>query len=206
MVDSHWVDQRLKFLSVHFSQVMQTWKLFEPTLLIYAGLESGEDEDLEAITTLLAGTLKLELHPSVTYEWGLRLDPDVAGQIRQKSGLRSHIQIPLFYVGKPEALGAILAHELTHEALAQEKLEGNNLEELELLTDLTSLVLGLGKLVLNGTLIEVGEQTGQSNSLGYLKPELKVYAYKKIIRQHRIPEQIAFLNLNQQAQFLLRTK
>jgi hypothetical protein len=80
------------------------------------------------------------------------MKPEAAGQIRFNRGLRSHIQIPLFYVGKPHALGAILAHELSHEVLTEESITDDSIDELEMLTDLTSIALGLGMLVLNGTI------------------------------------------------------
>jgi hypothetical protein len=204
MMDTAWVDQHLELLSKYFNQVMKSWRLFEPASQFYTKLESGEDQDLEAIAEELAVYLRLEPHPIVTYEWGLKFNPEVAGQIQLKSGLRSHIQIPLFYVGKPEALGAILAHELSHEVIAQEKITCESLDELENLTDLVSLVLGLGKLILNGTIIEVGAQTGEGQSLGYLRPELKVYAYNKVNQQHRVSEQTISSNLTQQALYILK--
>jgi hypothetical protein len=207
-MDATWIDQRLAYLSHHFIPVTQSWTLFNPTPQFYARLESGEDDDLVYASEQLACHLKLASHPSVTYEWGLRLDPQIAGQIQLKRGLqsRSHIQIPLFCVGKPEALGAILAHELSHEAVAQEQLVCANLEELEYLTDLTSLVLGLGKLVLNGIDIEVGIQTGEVQSLGYLKPELKAYAYEKVKQLHQVSDKTAYSNLTKLALSILTIK
>lgn len=207
-MDAAWIDLNVDYLSRHFAPVMQSWTLFDPTPEFYARLESGEEDDLEAASEQLACHLKLASPPSVVYEWGLRLDPKIAGQIQLKSEpqSRSHIRIPLFYVGKPEALGAILAHELSHQAIAQEQIVCASLEELESLTDLASLALGLGKLVLNGIDIEVGVHTGETQSLGYLSPELKVYAYQKVNQLHQVSNNTALSNLTKQALSILVMK
>ncbi len=48
------------------------------------------------------------------------MKPEAAGQIQLSAGMRSHIRIPLFQVGNPYALGGIIAHKLSHQALAAE--------------------------------------------------------------------------------------
>jgi hypothetical protein len=148
-MDSLWVDQNLDRVNGLFTKRMRSWGLFAPTHQFYESLASGEDRSLENSVDQISSHLQLRLPPSVTYEWGLKLSPQIAGQI-SLGGTRSHIQIPLFYAGRPDALGAILAHELTHEAIAQEQIKFASIEELEQMTDLSAIALGLGKLILNG--------------------------------------------------------
>ncbi len=127
------------------------------------------------------------------------MKPEAAGQIRMSRGRRSHIQIPFFYVGKPRALGAILAHELSHEFLAQMGIWLESLEENERLTDLASIAAGLGKLVMNGSVAEAGYATGHMEILGYLRLDEKAYAYWQTSNQHSIPTQRAKEHLTSEA-------
>jgi hypothetical protein len=196
----------LKILSARIeSSKRSTWTVFEPTLTFYRRLESGDDNDLEMAADEIGRHLEILTLPYVTYEWGLKMKPEVAGQIKYGGGLRSQIQIPLYYVGKPDALGGILAHELTHEFLALQNIKSTNMDETEPLTDLTSIALGLGKLVLNGTVSALLPSTGESHILGYLSPELKVYAFMQVNQQHKIPKEKLTENFTENALKLLRT-
>lgn len=132
------------------------------------------------------------------------MKPEVAGQIKYGSGLRSHVEIPLFYVGKPHALGGILAHELTHEFLISQDIKSTDVNENEQLTDLASIGLGLGKLILNGTVSTLVPSTGERQVLGYLTAELKAYAYQKVNKQHRISDTVAKENLTDVALLILK--
>jgi hypothetical protein len=199
-MDSLWVDQNLDRVNGLFTKRMRSWGLFAPTHQFYESLASGEDRSLENSVDQISSHLQLRLPPSVTYEWGLKLSPQIAGQI-SLGGTRSHIQIPLFYAGRPDALGAILAHELTHEAIAQEQIKFASIEELEQMTDLSAIALGLGKLILNGTVIELWEEIGDTESLGYLEKDKRIYAYIRANAFHGITEQeaVSFLNPASQA-------
>ena len=149
-LDIAWVDNRLKLLSYHLEAHTQSkWDLFEPTTTFYAALESGEDTDLTVAVSQLCGHIGLHSCPSVSYEWGLKLPVGTAGRFTSHSTATS-IAIPLFYVGRPAALGAILAHEIAHAYLFTRPFPEAWGEECEPLTDLTSVYLGLGKAVLNG--------------------------------------------------------
>jgi hypothetical protein len=199
-MNAAWIDTWLPVLNDRIKvQARGAWSLFDPTTEFYAKLESGDEDDLEAATLETAGHISLREAPTVTYEWGLKMKPEAAGQIRMSKGRRSHIQIPLFYVGKPHALGAILAHELSHEFLAQIGVWHENLEENERLTDLASIAIGLGKLVLNGSVAEAGFATGYKEILGYLTLHQKIYAYWQISKQHSIPIERAKEHLTDEA-------
>ena len=205
-MDKEWVDKYLKVLTLQMERVRRIkWALFEPTPSFYEKLESGDDNDLEEAATAIGRHMELSVIPSITYEWGLKMKPEAAGQIRYMGSLRSQIQIPLFYVGKPLALGAILAHELTHEFLFSKGIMCTSEDELEQLTDLTSIAVGLGKLVLNGTFTEMVPSMGEGHTLGYLSPDLKAYAAKQVNQQHAIPNANAMEYLTENALRLLKT-
>lgn len=200
-----WADHWMQVISSHQRYKKRTMSiLFEPTPALYKKLESGDDSDLETVAIEMCKYLELNNAPAVVYEWGLKMKPEVAGQIRYSGSTRSQIQIPLFYVGKPHELGAILAHELTHEFLACEGITCDNVDELEQLTDLASISIGLGKLVLNGTVSILVPSTGEHHVLGYLTPELKAYTYQKINKQYKIRNVAAKEHLTENALRILK--
>lgn len=195
-MNREWVNHWLEILSLHIKSSRRSkWTVFEPTPYFYTRLESGDDDDLEVVANEIGRHLEILILPYLAYEWGLKIKQEAAGQIKVRSGLRSHVQIPLFYVGKPHALGGILAHELTHEFLISQEIGSIDTNENEQLTDLASIALGLGKLVLNGTVSILFPSTGEKQILGYLAPELKAFAYRKVNEQHRISDAVAKENL-----------
>ncbi|MGA7076625.1 MAG: hypothetical protein WBZ42_08815 [Halobacteriota archaeon] len=200
MVDKTWVDQWLNVLSAHITKKSR-WALFEPSQEFYEKLETGEDEDLEIAGAEIGRHVELGSLPSMTYQWGITMDPNVGGQIWQKGGTlqNSHIEIPLFYVGKPFAIGAIVAHELTHHFLHNERLVLPDKVENEQFTDLASIALGLGKLVLNGTVSDHFQTAREYFILGYLSSELKAYAYRQVNEQRGISTSEAHEQLNTEA-------
>jgi hypothetical protein len=122
-----------------------------------------------------------------------------AGRIHIKSADSSKIQIPLFYVGKPFALGAILAHELTHQLLALHGIWDKNEAENEQLTDAASFMAGLGKLVLNGSISEIAAETGETELLGYLDLPARIDLYNRIADYHAIQDSVRAANLTPSA-------
>ena len=162
------------------------WGLFEPSDTFYSKLLSGETADLYEAAKALADHLGIPPLRSVSYEWGLVMPTNVAGRIHIHSVAESRIQIPLFYVGKPHPLGAILAHELSHQLLAIHGISCEEENENEQLTDAASIVAGLGKVVLNGTITELAEATGETQLLGYLDPDTKINLYARVNFIHNI--------------------
>lgn len=204
-MNKKWADHWIAVLSLHPGTTRRgKWAFFEPTPILYKKLESGDDSDLEAVVLEIGKYLELNKLPSVIYEWGLKMKPEVAGQIRYMGSVRSQIQIPLFYVGKPHEIGAILAHELTHEFLACEAITCDNADELEQLTDLASIAIGLGKLILNGTVSIMVPSTGESHTLGYLSTELKAYTYRKVYQKHKISDKASTEYLTENALRILK--
>jgi len=199
-MNREWVDEKLEMLALKLSDfnvasVDLRKFFFEPTEDVYKKLASGYESDLQYVASSIATHLRIILVPTVKYDWGLKMEPEVAGQIRSAIYL-PYIQIPFFYVGKKHSLGGILAHELTHALLYSRGISLEDSNENEPFTDLTAVFVGLGKLLLNGALDEGG-------GLGYLSPDLIAYSIKKVCRLHAIDVQAALGNLTSEARGLV---
>ena len=179
------------------------WSLFEPSSQFYSMLESGEDADLVAAAKAISAHMGIPSLRLVSYEWGLLMPASVAGRIHIQTG---KIQIPMFYVGKPLALGAILAHELSHQLLAIHHIWAENEQANEQLTDAASIIAGLGKLVLNGSISEITDGSGEAELLGYLDLPTRVEIYSKVANLHGISDNLRVSFLTAGAIDLLRTK
>lgn len=175
------------------------WQLFDPIDSFYSSLLSGEDSDLYHAVKILAEHIKTVPVRSVSYEWGLTMPGSMAGRIHLHSEAGSRIQVPLFYVGKPLPLAAILAHELSHQLLAQNGIWLRDENENEQLTDAASIIAGLGKVVLNGTVTELAEATGETQFLGYLEPQMRIDLYTRVNSIHGIPASVAKKHLTNAA-------
>lgn len=198
-LNTAWVDNRLNLLSQNLGALVPgKWELFDPTPKFYVALESGDDNDLEVGTSELCKHIGLYPCPSVSYEWGLKLPIGAAG-IFSRQSTSAHINIPLFYAGRPAALGAILAHELTHAYLFQHPFSEAMGDECEPLTDLTAIYLGLGKAVLNGIHVITRQGSGEGHALGYLGADLTAYSFKKVLDICHIDYKITHKNLNESA-------
>lgn len=147
--------------------------------------------------------MELPQIPLANYEWGLKMKHGTAGRIKLQTDEASIIQIPLLYAGRPQAIGGILAHELTHQFLASMDIVAADKTETEPLTDLAAFPLGLGKLVMNGTITVFEPQKGDCRVLGYLSPELCVYAYNQVNQYFSVPDNAIREYLTQDALFRL---
>lgn len=194
-MNKKWIDEKLKLLSSSIvNYKFHDAFLFEPTNSVYSKLESGFDQDLQCIANTISNHLELDFTPDCIYEWGLKMAPEVAGQISCAPSLH-YIQIPFFYAGKKYAVGNILAHEVTHSFLFSKGIIINDAEENEMFTDLATVYLGLGKFLLNGLLVRNEKNMNEVHVLGYLSPELIYYAYKLVCESRDIDNMIAINNL-----------
>jgi hypothetical protein len=167
--DREWVRRQLSRLASVYDAKWR-WQLFEPSSDLYMLLENGEDETLQAVVDRIVRHLHLPAAPTARYEWGLRMVPEAAGDIRigcDAPGV-SLIRVPFFHVGRPYAVGSILAHELSHQLNAVDGIWESGREENERLTDLSAIGAGLGKLVLNGMSAQACDIPGTAFRLGYL--------------------------------------
>ena len=199
-MNREWIDDKLNMLDLKLRDFSATSVdsrkfFFEPTEDVYKKLESGDEKHLQYVASSIATHLRIMSIPTVRYDWGLKMEPEVAGQIRSDY-YSAYIQIPFFYVGKKYPLGGILAHELTHHLLYSRHISLVDSNENELFTDLTAVFVGLGKLLLNGTLDEGG-------GLGYLSPDMIAYCLKKMCSAHTVDVETALENLTSEARGLI---
>jgi len=203
-VDRKWVDAQLSGLEPKLAlTALASSNVFEPDAGFYRLLESGLDDELSAASAGVASHLKLQPAPSVAYEWGIKMRPEHAGTITLRATTPGVVVIPMAYVGRPWALGAILAHELTHQFMFFAGLRLPDPVDDEPLTDLVSIAVGLGKLVLNGAIVEKGLGTYEATMLGYMPAELKAYAYVEVCRMRSVEPSVVRESLNESALGLL---
>ena len=206
-MNKKWVDEKFEvlFLKLGIFKPNPDHFYFEPTGEFYKKLDSGDESDLRDLTKEIAEHLEIATIPTVRYDWGLKMDPEVAGEIKVASPAR-YIRIPFFYVGKKHAVGAVLAHEITHAFLIFKQIFLENPDENEMFTDLAAVFIGLGKLLLNGIVLTEDKYTDQGHMLGYLSPELIAYCYEKANSYRSIDREIAMKNLIPTAQSSISIK
>lgn len=188
-LDKDWIDKKLDLLSLKLKDsIVNSNEFFlEPDEGIYQRLESGDENDLKYVAEEIRKHIGVPLAPTVRYEWGLKMEPEIAGRIKGASQVPL-IQIPFFYVGKKYAVGGILAHEMTHALLYQKGICLDDPNENEAFTDLTAVFVGLGKFLLNGYI-------GEDYVLGYLSLELIAYCHQKVSASRLIDRDTAMKNL-----------
>jgi hypothetical protein len=202
-----WIDEKLRLLSTviaDFHTRPQNF-FFEPTQRVYEKLESGNDEDLQVIASQIAKHIGIVPTPITKYDWGIKMGLETAGRFSITRSLKA-IQIPFFYVGKKYTIGAILAHEITHAFLAYRGIILKNSNENEMFTDLTTIYIGLGKLILNGCIARENQFNNSEDEfcmLGYLAPQLYAYGYRAICSKNLIDNNSILENLNPIAKRLI---
>ena len=121
---------------------------------------------------------------------------NVAGHVELKHGDNEvYIEISDDLLGFNESVLATLAHEITHKYLHINNIEFVNEYENEVLTDITAVFLGLGKLMLNGCeckqvrkekSINGTQTTTETKEVGYLKREQLAFVYRLICAMRKI--------------------
>jgi hypothetical protein len=158
---------------------------FEPTNIYYDKLADGSDEGLQEATNMLANHLYITSPVIAVYEWGITMAEETAGQIESRGSTHS-IVIPFKYLGNKYATGTILAHEISHAFLAEKGIALKDELENEMLTDISAVTFGLGKLTLNGLFAPIDSET-QTSRLSYLDIDLMTYCYKKTALLRGVP-------------------
>ncbi len=83
-MNKQWVDKQIDFLSLKlgiFRADPNTF-FFEPTDAFYENLQSGDERDLQSVVNDISQMLQISPIPSTIYEWGLKMEPSVAGECR----------------------------------------------------------------------------------------------------------------------------
>lgn len=84
------------------------------------------------------------------------------------------IELATEYKEDPVSIGCILSHEVTHMYMALHNIEYSNVDENEIATDITSILLGFGITVLNGYRVE---KKGKSFYKKYKRPKTNLWIF-----------------------------
>ncbi|MFW6008223.1 MAG: hypothetical protein ACOCP8_03060 [archaeon] len=164
IVNDNWIKRKISYLNSNIGIYKPTGKFyFEPTEKFYDILENSNFNSINYVIHDLCNFVECDFKPEFggwfnkkdfiikddrTTDFGKN---ERVGYINSKSLIDSKIYLNFAYKGEPIILGAIIAHEITHHFLYQERLvKDNKEEEYEYFTDLAANFFGLGKLMLNG--------------------------------------------------------
>lgn len=189
-MNKKWIDTQFNMLNFRVGIFRPNVNAFyfEPTEHFYDKLANGSDESLQETTDKLAQHLYITAPVKANYEWGITMAEETAGQI-QGQGSEYRIMIPFKYVGNKYAIGTILAHEISHAFLAEKNIFLADNKENEMLTDITAIAFGLGKLTLNGLFADIDSETLRCH-LSYLSIDLMTYCYRKTALLRRLPQPV----------------
>jgi hypothetical protein len=103
----------------------------------------------------------------------------------------------------PEAVAATLCHEICHKWLQINGISSSIEIDNEILTDITSVFLGLGKIMLNGCLcVTTHTETGtnetveETRKIGYLDRDQLAFVYRTVCSMRNIPSAEYLRDLN----------
>jgi hypothetical protein len=202
-----WIDEKIKYLD---SRISKKYAIFEPTREFYEILGNIDvippleevldniDKNKSPYMTASEATESVAKHLGGTVPKIVFRQMQHAGRYQVGQNKRD-IEISNDYKKKGKQLGTIIAHEITHDYLFSKQIILKDTHEHERLTDLASVMLGLGKLMLNG----IEEKSfGRTKRLCYLSPSDLSYAYVKVNLHHGVPINNCLTNLTHDA-FLL---
>jgi hypothetical protein len=143
---------------------------------------------------------------------------DVAGHIELgRADGDLYIEVSEDFLDSPESVLATLSHEVCHKYLQINNVScGSGLESHyhnEVLTDITAVFLGLGKLMLNGSQTQrvkterIGREertTTTTKNVGYLDREQFAFVYLFVCAMRRIPQDDYEFNLTRDARSCVR--
>jgi len=143
-----------------------------------------------------------------------RLAKDTCGRIElQSHGVEVFVQISPDLFGFPDAVLATISHEIAHKFLHINRIEWGagpaDHYHNEVLTDVASVFLGLGKLMLNGhhaerTTKRASGTTTHTRKVGYLEGNQLAFVYLLTCHMRRIGEKDLFDGLTPHSASIVR--
>jgi hypothetical protein len=138
------------------------------------------------------------------------LDPSIAGHIELRYGDPDvFVEISSSICTFKDAVLATLCHEVSHKFLHVNGIRHGNMQiEQEFLTDVASVYLGMGKIMLNGcecqkseTRTEGGKTITTTHTLrtGYISRECFAFVYRLVCAMRRIPATQFLAGLSEEA-------
>ena len=188
-----WVHYHLEFLYQQ-GVVPHLPPFCEPEGALYDTLALADDQGLVPIVRALSTYIGSAVAPSVSFDWGITMRLEAAGQIEMRTSYR-HIRIPFASAGKPYLLGCILAHELAHAYLFGKHVRLNDERQSEILTDLAAVNIGLGKFMLNGVFDGHSDSENMRTHMGYLSPAAMTLAYRLVAERVNVESTALLTNL-----------
>lgn len=163
---------------------------FEPSTEFYNNLSDGDQLGLQRAINTLCEHMGMK-PPQGSYEWSIKFTPEVAGSYHI---LENEIRVPVVMAGNSHALGQILAHELAHHYALNNRIHLPDRNENERLTDVISILLGFGKLVLSGK--NTIDDVYTIHSLGYIDSREICMIYERYLLDNEIKDGYANLTQN----------
>lgn len=147
----------------------------------------------------------------VTFVSDGNIGEKTAGMIELSENGDNFIEISRKYCGCPEAVGAIMCHEISHRYLAVKGIIPVNStlsNAYEELTDVVALWAGLGKMILNGIKTETVTETDNcrtttTSKIGYLTEDEFAFVYLLVCKMRKIDENDMFQGLNRNGKEIL---
>lgn len=215
MTSLRWIDEQINFLNGRMGIYRLDAKdnfFFEPTTDFYEFLMQGTINCFNQAMRNLADFIESKTCPIID-EWKGSQNPIVMrnsdsiqdnippGIIHYSGSNHSRIELSIANQHSPKIMGAILAHELTHHFLDQRDIRFSDAEENEKLTDLASIFIGLGKLIINGyeAISWAQGDTRWSYKVGYLFADDIAAILFQVSALRSISLDIVKLNLSDEA-------
>lgn len=222
-MDKRWVEQTLERLATDLRSYvpLASVREFEPAPSLYDNLFRAADLN-SAVKELcshvgLGFASKIEVvgdskDPVLDLEGGRQFfekQIDSAGDYTSGHGLLPTIGVGASHFRRPHKLGHILAHEISHHFLNSKMIVPSHKDENEMLTDLTAVYLGYGKLVINGAADESPESVQRpvyvtDRGVPYVGYPLLAYAYCICQGRRGIAGSALYRNLKQPCATMVR--
>lgn len=221
-MDQEWVKKSLGQLKEKVPNWLIQIKEFEPTYDFYSRLSAHKS--IPGIVQEICSNIGLQVSPTIEivgdsdvttldFNTGRRFDEkeiNSAADIRSTSFVSMKIRIGVHQISGPRNLGHILAHESAHHFMSVANIHAESDFENEMLTDLTAVYIGFGKLMLNGAQEDTMEIITKpihlsDQGIPYLGYPLLTYAYLVCQKERGHSQEQIFTNLNDPCASYLRS-
>jgi hypothetical protein len=215
-VEQEWIDESMSWLLAEFGESVLRGPVVLPSDEFFPGAYVGSGDDVRTVLERVAahmrvdpGRVELVFEPEDVGEATLlgslpsyeRSSTEAAGHYVRRGG-RGIITVRGGQARDPMALVATIAHELGHERLIAEGRHDPSAKDHEPLTDLLTVVFGLGIFTANSAFAYRGRSGGwETSRLGYLTEPMYGYALGRYawLRGETSPDWARYLDGNPRA-------